>query len=81
MVVLGGMASLPGVILGAAIVVGLPEVFRDFQLYRLLAFGLMLMVLMIFRPSGLLASSGKHEDADPAAPTDASAETGLYQRP
>ena len=34
--------------LGAAIIVALPEIFRDFQVYRLLAFGLLLMVLMIF---------------------------------
>jgi branched-chain amino acid transport system permease protein len=32
----------------------LPEIFRDLQAYRLLVFGLMLMVLMIFRPQGLL---------------------------
>ena len=40
MVILGGIGSLAGVILGAALIVALPEVFRDFALYRLLAFGL-----------------------------------------
>ncbi len=40
MVILGGVGSLPGVILGAALIVALPEVFRDFALYRMLAFGL-----------------------------------------
>ena len=54
MVILGGMGNLLGVILGAAIIVALPEVFRGFELYRMLAFGFMLMVLMIFRPHGLL---------------------------
>ncbi len=68
MVILGGVGSLPGVILGATIIVALPELFRDFELYRLLAFGLMLMVLMIFRPAGLLAFTSRHEeDADPGA--------------
>jgi branched-chain amino acid transport system permease protein len=62
MVILGGMGSLPGVILGAAIIVALPEVFREFQLYRLLAFGLLLMVLMIFRPSGLFPTGGGREE-------------------
>ena len=57
MVILGGVGSLPGVILGAALIVALPEMFRDFALYRLLAFGLLLMVLMIFRPQGLLPVS------------------------
>jgi len=61
MVILGGVGSLPGVILGATIIVALPEVFRDFALYRLFAFGLLLMVLMIFRPNGLLAFQGRRE--------------------
>jgi branched-chain amino acid transport system permease protein len=55
MVIIGGMGSLAGVMLGAAVIVALPELFRDLADYRLLVFGLMLMVLMIFRPQGLLA--------------------------
>ena len=74
MVILGGVGSLPGVILGATLIVALPEVFRDFALYRLLAFGLLLMVLMIFRPGGLVSSEGRREDADPTEPTSAPAE-------
>jgi branched-chain amino acid transport system permease protein len=54
MVILGGMGNVLGVILGATVIVALPEIFRDLALYRLLAFGAMLMVLMIFRPQGLL---------------------------
>ena len=57
MVVIGGMGSLPGVIVGAGVIVALPEVFRGLQEYRLLVFGFMLMVLMIFRPQGLLAGA------------------------
>jgi branched-chain amino acid transport system permease protein len=53
MVILGGMGSVVGVILGAAIIVALPEIFRDLALYRLLAFGALMMVLMIIRPEGL----------------------------
>ena len=74
MVILGGVGSLPGVILGATLIVALPEVFRDFALYRLLAFGLLLMVLMIFRPGGLLSFEGRREEADPAERTSAPAE-------
>ncbi|MFO1350380.1 MAG: ABC transporter ATP-binding protein [Gammaproteobacteria bacterium] len=55
MVIIGGMGSLLGVILGAVVIVALPEIFRDFAAYRLLVFGFMLMVLMIFRPQGILA--------------------------
>lgn len=54
MIILGGLGNIYGVILGAAIIVALPEAFREFNLYRLLAFGAMLMLLMIFRPQGLL---------------------------
>lgn len=54
MVIIGGMGSLLGVILGAAVIVALPEIFRDLHAYRLLAFGFMLMALMIFRPQGIL---------------------------
>ncbi len=56
MVILGGMGSLAGVVLGAAILVALPEIFRDFQSYRMLVFGLLLMVLMVVRPQGLLVA-------------------------
>jgi len=53
MVVLGGMGSIPGVILGALALVALPEVFREFQLYRMLAFGGAMTLMMLFRPKGL----------------------------
>jgi branched-chain amino acid transport system permease protein len=65
MVILGGVGSLPGVILGATVIVALPEIFRGFALYRLIAFGFLLMVLMIFRPGGLLTFAGRREEADP----------------
>jgi branched-chain amino acid transport system permease protein len=56
MVVLGGMGSIPGIILGALLLITLPEIFRDFQDYRMLAFGVALVVMMVFRPQGLLGT-------------------------
>ena len=56
MVVLGGIGSVPGVILGAAVIVAVPEVFRDLALYRLLAFGVILILVIILRPQGLLST-------------------------
>ncbi len=53
MVILGGQGSIPGVILGAIILVILPEMLREIQLYRMLALGSGLVLLMIFRPQGL----------------------------
>lgn len=52
-VVLGGMGKIPGVILGAFVMVIFPEVFRGIGQYRMLIFGLVLLILMIYRPQGL----------------------------
>jgi len=54
MVVLGGLGSIPGVILGALTLVILPELLRGFQDYRMLFFGAALVGMMLFRPQGLL---------------------------
>lgn len=53
-VLLGGLGSIPGNLLGAAIVVIFPEIFRQFATYRMLIFGAALIVMMIFRPDGIL---------------------------
>lgn len=53
MVVLGGMGSIPGVILGVLALVALPEVFREFELYRMLIFGGSMTLMMLVRPKGL----------------------------
>jgi len=55
-VVVGGMGSIPGVVLGALVLIGLPELFREFSDYRFLFYGIALMGVMIYRPEGLLPS-------------------------
>lgn len=55
-VVLGGMGSQIGVVLAALLLVGLPEWFRELQQYRMLAFGGAMVLIMLWKPSGLLAS-------------------------
>ncbi|MDR1297473.1 MAG: branched-chain amino acid ABC transporter permease [Deltaproteobacteria bacterium] len=55
-VILGGKGNQKGVLLGSFLVMGLPELFRSFQDKRLLVFGAALVVMMIFRPEGLLPS-------------------------
>ncbi len=52
-VVLGGRGSIPGVILGAVIVAGLPEMLRFLNLWRIFAFAIGLVILMLLRPQGL----------------------------
>jgi len=54
-VVLGGMGSQLGVVLAAAVLVGLPELGRGFAEYRMLFFGLAMVFIMIWRPQGLIA--------------------------
>jgi branched-chain amino acid transport system permease protein len=56
MVVIGGMGSIPGAILGAIVVVLLPEAFREFDEYRFFVFGVAVVVVMIFRPQGIWPS-------------------------
>ncbi|MFI5708004.1 branched-chain amino acid ABC transporter permease [Kribbella sp. NPDC051620] len=55
-IVLGGMGTIAGVLLGATILKLLPEKLRFFSEYRLLLFGLLLVLMMRFRPEGLVAS-------------------------
>jgi branched-chain amino acid transport system permease protein len=55
-IVLGGMGTIAGVLLGATILKLLPEKLRFFSEYRLLLFGLTLILMMRFRPEGLVAS-------------------------
>jgi branched-chain amino acid transport system permease protein len=58
-VVLGGMGNVTGVVIGAAIITVLPELFRSLEDARLLAFGIVLVLLMVFRPQGLLPARDK----------------------
>lgn len=53
-VVVGGAGNRKGIILGAIVVAYFPERFREFQEWRVLVFGLALMLLAIFRPQGLI---------------------------
>jgi branched-chain amino acid transport system permease protein len=55
-VILGGIGSIPGCIVGSAILVGIPEVLRDLRIYRMTAFSLILILMMIFRPEGIMGS-------------------------
>ncbi len=54
-VVLGGMGSVLGVILGALVLILLPEYLRAFSEYRMLAFGILLVIMMVFRPGGIVS--------------------------
>ncbi len=55
-VVLGGMGSIPGVILGALLLMLLPEYLRVFKDYRMLLFGATMVLMMVFRPQGMITA-------------------------
>jgi len=84
-VVLGGSGNLPGVVLGATVVAYLPERFRQFQQYRVMVFGAALVIMMIFRPQGLLPSRRRAQELNEPEPHGGlgamGAETGLELTP
>ena len=61
MAIIGGLGSLPGSILGCAILVIVPEISRVFYQYRLLFVGLLMVVMMVWTPNGILGKKGVGE--------------------
>jgi branched-chain amino acid transport system permease protein len=53
-VVLGGLGSIPGVVVGALVLIGLPGLLREFEEYRQLIYGGTLVAIMVLRPQGLI---------------------------
>lgn len=56
-VVLGGMGSIIGVIFGALVLILVPEYLRGLNEYRMLAFGCILVLMMVFRPGGIVSAN------------------------
>jgi branched-chain amino acid transport system permease protein len=71
LVIVGGMGSIPGVVMGSLVLKGLPELLRELSDYRMLAFGTLLVIMMILRPEGLWPSKRRrmelHEEDEQAA--------------
>jgi branched-chain amino acid transport system permease protein len=68
LIILGGMGNIFGVVVGAFVLVGLPELLREFADFRLLIYGAVLVAMMLLRPEGLLPARSRraelHERAD-----------------
>jgi ABC-type branched-subunit amino acid transport system permease subunit len=68
LVIIGGMGSIPGIIVGALVLKGMPEILRELDEYRMLFFGALLIFMMIVRPEGLWPSKRRrmelHEEDD-----------------
>jgi branched-chain amino acid transport system permease protein len=61
-VVLGGVGSIPGIVIAGFVLIGAPEVFRGLENFRMLAFGAIMTTMMIIKPEGLIpASRRRHE--------------------
>jgi ABC-type branched-subunit amino acid transport system permease subunit len=56
LIIVGGLGNIPGTLLGAFALKGLPEILREVENYRMLAFGALLVAMMIVRPEGLIPS-------------------------
>jgi len=65
-VVIGGMGSIVGVVVGAGILILLPEYLRAFSQYRMLLFGAILVLMMVFRPGGIVTNVRKIYTLDTA---------------
>ncbi|WP_412101595.1 high-affinity branched-chain amino acid ABC transporter permease LivM [Comamonas piscis] len=61
-VVLGGMGSQIGVVVAAILITVLPELAREFSEYRMLIFGLVMILMMVWRPQGLFPMKRYHEE-------------------
>ncbi len=61
-IIVGGMGSIPGIVVGAFALIGLPELLREFSEYRLLLYGALLIVMMLTRPEGLWPSAVRRRE-------------------
>lgn len=62
LIIIGGIGSIPGVIMGAVVLIGLPELLREFSDYRFLLYGALLVFMMVSRPEGLIPSQVKRRE-------------------
>jgi branched-chain amino acid transport system permease protein len=63
-IIIGGMGSVPGVLVGALALVGLPELLREFSDFRLMIYGAVLVLMMLARPEGLLPEARRKEELE-----------------
>jgi branched-chain amino acid transport system permease protein len=62
LIIVGGIGSLPGVFVGALLLVGLPELLREFGEYRLLVYAAVLVVMMLTRPEGFIPEATRRQE-------------------
>ena len=75
LIVVGGMGSIPGVIVGAIALIGLPELLREVSEFRYLIYGLVLIIMMLSKPEGLWPSTAAKRELHHADAENVSAES------
>jgi branched-chain amino acid transport system permease protein len=79
LIIIGGMGSIPGVLVGGLALVGLPEFLREFAEFRYLVYGAVLVAMMLGRPEGLIPEARRelelHEE-EPGEPEETAAAAG-----
>jgi branched-chain amino acid transport system permease protein len=68
LIIVGGMGSNPGIVLGALVLIGMPELLREFSEYRWLLYGALLIFMMINRPEGLIPSQVRRRELQAEEP-------------
>jgi branched-chain amino acid transport system permease protein len=71
LIIVGGIGSLPGVVVGALMLIGTPELLREFGEYRFLAYGFVLIVMMRVKPLGLWPSAVRKRELQSAEEAEA----------
>ena len=62
LIIVGGLGSIPGIVVGAFALIGIPELLREFAEFRILLYGIALIVMMLFRPEGLWPSEARKRE-------------------
>ena len=84
MVLIGGMGNIWGVVIGAVLLILIPERLREFENLRMLLFGASMALIMIYRPQGLFPSARKRRGVDPEKMEkliEKSGKSGAHARP
>ena len=81
LIIVGGLGSLPGVALGAAALIGLPELLREFGEYRFLFYGVTIVAMMRLKPEGLWPSEAVKRERRSLEETKADVEAELHGEP
>jgi len=81
LIIVGGMGSIPGVIVGSIALVGLPELLREFAEYRLLVYGAALVAMMLLKPEGLWPEAVHRRELHEESLTEAKTESPTDSMP